>query len=262
MHLGDFQEDIRKQFISAGIFNSPTKKFQIYDLVDLEKNIPTSDLEIFKKILKFKVSRIEDSSEYAISWLLGGKHIGKSQRKTDILLPSKEGLSVKATTNLSTKKKIKFGRIGSCESFKQLMSLWSFYVNYLSTEKSLGPTRISKKQIDNINFRTPHSIKTFLEFSSRTLPTFYAREDQVIIEKFLDKILLQTDSISENIIDHINKSFEESLQKEVNHLIVIDKSNLRVKLLDQINSASFIENFFSNYFESISGNELWIRIRE
>lgn len=261
-YIDRFDQEVKKQFLQADIVEPPTKVLSLEELSNLDNALPAQDLERFQKILTFKAKRNEDPSEYALAWLLDAEHIGGSQKKADIVLQCGEGISIKAST-LNSKKKVKFGRIGSSSSYKDLMSLWSFYVTYLKTKKQdLIPTRISRKQVNNLDLKASQAVKKFLEVSSRSINVLYSQDEQGLIEEFVNKLISSADSINEKIVELINSSFKECLQGDVNHLIVIDKDNLKVRILEDINKEEYVNNFFSTNFGYIAGNEMWIEVNK
>ena len=255
-YIDHFDDSIKKQFTEAGI-NEPENVLTIDQIEDLDLFMSPKDKDSFVKILKFDCRNTEDSAEFAFAWILNAKHVGKSQVKSDIILPNGDGVSIKSGEGL-----IKFGRIGSSNSYKELMNLWSFYVGFLGgKEQGLQPTRISKKQVGSLDLSTASAISKFLDVSLRSIPIFYDKEDSLNIKEFVLRMISCCGSINNRVIDLINQSIKESLDKIIKYIIVVDKNNLKVRLIKNIDSDDYINNFFHSNFNHIAGNEVFIEVK-
>lgn len=257
-YINRFDESVKNQFIDSNITSSPEKILTLDEIKDLNNSLTPNDKDSFNKILKFESKNTEDSAEFAFAWILDARPVGRSQTKCDIVLPNGEGVSVKAGDNCL----IKFGRIGSSESYKELMNLWSFYVGFLGgKEQGLFPTRISKKQVESLDLSTADAISKFLNVSLRSIPILYSPQESANIKQFVERMISCSGSINNRVIDLINKSIKESLNNLVNHIILIDKENLKVRLVKDINSSEYIDNFFYTNFNHIAGNEVFIEVK-
>ncbi len=250
-----FDDFVRKQFLKANIISPPARV--ISDVVELEKIqelLSFDDLQTFKKILKFKARQNESSAEYAIAWLTNGTPIGSKQGKVDVTLPDGTGLSVKCC---SFTRSIKFGRCASSSSYKELMCVWSFFVGFLYERSAvLNPTRITKKQISNVDIQGSADIISFLE-TSRADPLL-----ETGVLQFVEKLYHCTNSLNDYIIDLVNNISREILDKAATHLVLLDPEAVVIRVISHINKASFCADFYTNYFDKIEGNELFIKLGE
>jgi hypothetical protein len=179
---------------------------------------------------------------------LNASHVGGRQGRCDLILPSGEGVSVKRH-NLLEGKKIKFGRVESCDSYKFLLSAWSFYVNFINQPKDISPSRVTKTQLQEVDSKICEEVRSFfesLDFSSRC--------------KSVQSVLLGIEKYSkslENPSSIVNEIFRESIGKKLNHIILVDVENCKIKVLKNIDSEEFINSFYKNNFLYVAGNELF-----
>jgi len=254
-YLLKFDQAVIDQLIDSQIFSGPDNIINnIEDLEDLS-SYSKKDQENFLKILKFKAPKGEEPAEFAISWIMNGEPVGKNHGKADVLLKNGDTISVK---HVVSRRRMKFGRVGSSEAYKTLMSFWSFYVHFLSDPKlKLNPTKITRDKLNNTELKIPKNILKFLFNSSNNLDPF-TKEERCDILSFINKFEPYKDSIQVSAKDLINKMMKESLGDEVDHLVIVMDNSIKVKVIKNINKSL---DFYDSYFSCLSGNEIYINIR-
>lgn len=254
-YLDKFDKSVRDQFIKNNIFYQPEKIIDnVLELENFEQTASVADKENFLKILNFKSLKNEDAGEFAICWLLDGMPVGKSQSKIDVRLKDNKTISVKHLDIFNSK--LKFGRVSSSPSYKELMSFWNFYVTFLCQDNyKFNSTKISKKDIDSNTFYGSSTLLTFLQTADISL---FNDDEKKEIKFFLDKILSFAGPLNEKIKKYINSIIVETLKEDLHYMVIINHHSTQMKVLD---FKKDINDFYEKYFSSLEGAELYMNIK-
>ncbi len=253
-YLDRFDKSIRDQFVKNNIISKPEIGIDdVFDLEEFDKHASSLDKSNFLKILRFKSAKNVDAGEYAISWLLDGNPVGQSQNKTDVSLKNGKTVSVKHVDVF--KSKIKFGRVASSKSYKDLMSLWSFYVAFLNgADVGLNPTKILRKQIETTSFSSSPAIIAFLEKADLSL---FETTDLEDIQNFLSKIKMYCSPLNDEIKKLINNIVAECLKDAVDYMVIIHSNSHHIKVIDVKKD---VNDFYQKYFASLEGQEMYMTV--
>lgn len=246
-----FDKSVLEQFNAASIPLAPKKIIKnILDLESLDKIFDDEDKNHFKNILKFKAFKNQEPGEYAIAWAMNGQVSNSNQSKFDVLF-NDETISVKHV-NFRSRHKIKFGRVGSSDQYKELMKIWCLYC--FLTDDISSPTKITKEKIEMFDGNILSDL-SFLISVGRDVTNFEPNFE--LIQLKIEHI--KTKASKSFLVDCINGMIKDTVSG-VNHLVLIKKNSITIKVFDNFNKK--LDNFYNKHFYCLDGNEVYIRLNK
>lgn len=260
--FNSLKPDVASQFLSSGINKTPKLKIDsMLAVEDIYNLLTESEKENFKKILSFSTKGNQAPSEYALGWALDGLMCGDQQLRSDIILQNKSKVSVKQT-GAALDSSISAFKIGSSENYKMLMCLWSFYCYFINDNLDINPTNISKEHVLAARLKD-EQILAFEEFlckANKSNLKMFSEENRTYIDKLLEKLeVFSCDDLSSYFSELINEIARDAISENVDHFIIYYSTDNKFRVIQNVNTDRFYNNFFHKHFKRIKGNEMYIK---